>query len=476
MRALALTAVLTLCACTSPMGSTACTECAGACVETLSDSDNCGTCGNACAAGTRCENGTCVVTCSETTCGNACVDLQSDPLNCGACANACAMAHAGAACVAGLCSHAPCDEGWSDCDFDVTNGCETPAAVCYQSVCGTFPDGGPHSCYLIAANIDATRVLVSSTDDFGEGGQDGVQQYLVVTPATHAAQRIALAGLSDAGIQVEGVTLSGDGSTAAFWVYDFTDFSEHMRVVDVSTDATSEIYNDGGFALPQPGSPMLSYDGRYLAVSGNCDLTGDSDFVACVARYDLTTGAPQVAYWNDTPIFACQMSGDGQIITLLSQFASVETIDMRDTDAGFMSVLDSFDGGEQLFEPTSLVLSFDGGVIAFAIPPPDGASASEIFVVKNGSLVATQGLGPAPISGAYPTLSNDGRVLAVDYFSGTPGACYALDLVTGAPLEIGDPQFVNCFGTLSGDGRSLLTIDSAGISPAQIRIVRVNRP
>jgi hypothetical protein len=35
-------------------------ECGGSCVDTTSDSNHCGTCGNVCGSGTRCRNGMCV--------------------------------------------------------------------------------------------------------------------------------------------------------------------------------------------------------------------------------------------------------------------------------------------------------------------------------------------------------------------------------------------------------------------------------
>ena len=71
----------------------------GCCVDPLTDSNNCGSCGNKCAPDDTCEAGTCKgcgVSCpaGETCChySNApslCVDLSTDPNNCGSCGNQC---------------------------------------------------------------------------------------------------------------------------------------------------------------------------------------------------------------------------------------------------------------------------------------------------------------------------------------------------------------------------------------------------
>ncbi len=91
------------------------TTCGTACVDTQTDANNCGACGDACPSGESCvagactapaacttdaecpsgdvcTNGACVpeTTCALTTCGTQCVDTQTDAANCGACGVACA--------------------------------------------------------------------------------------------------------------------------------------------------------------------------------------------------------------------------------------------------------------------------------------------------------------------------------------------------------------------------------------------------
>ncbi|MCC7534712.1 MAG: hypothetical protein IT379_00785, partial [Deltaproteobacteria bacterium] len=52
-------------------------RCDGACTDVRSDARHCGACGNACAPGQACENGACVVNCTDpqTRCGDSCVVL-----------------------------------------------------------------------------------------------------------------------------------------------------------------------------------------------------------------------------------------------------------------------------------------------------------------------------------------------------------------------------------------------------------------
>ena len=135
--------------------------CASGCVDTQTDSQNCGYCGNACYGGLACVGGTCTaLTCTASTetapcavdggagncCSSSCVDLETDPHNCGDCGHGCAgsttcahggcgvdtcdASHAGAPCHLadglGLC----CAAGCVDTDSDPQNcgGCGLPCA------------------------------------------------------------------------------------------------------------------------------------------------------------------------------------------------------------------------------------------------------------------------------------------------------------------------------------------------------------
>jgi cysteine-rich repeat protein len=108
-RALAVAAFCALTACTPPSTEEECAsgqgDCSGVCRDLRSDKQNCGACGNTCAAGFTCEAGSCkapVVTCGpeQTNCSGACRLLQSDTQNCGACGNVCPT---GNTCTGGRC-------------------------------------------------------------------------------------------------------------------------------------------------------------------------------------------------------------------------------------------------------------------------------------------------------------------------------------------------------------------------------------
>jgi hypothetical protein len=101
-------------------------SCGGHCVDVLSDRANCGGCGIACGTGQVCANGLCAADCiaGQTACGGACRDLANDPANCGACGNACPRPANATAFCSTRCAF-QCLAGFGDCDGDAANGCET---------------------------------------------------------------------------------------------------------------------------------------------------------------------------------------------------------------------------------------------------------------------------------------------------------------------------------------------------------------
>ncbi len=94
--------------------------------------------------------------CSQTTCGNKCVDTQTDPENCGNCGNDCAMlphvaTSTGVTCSAGVCSIPPsaCQSGFIHCSSSAQAGCETSLASPQScGSCTTMCSGNTSLCEL----------------------------------------------------------------------------------------------------------------------------------------------------------------------------------------------------------------------------------------------------------------------------------------------------------------------------------------
>ncbi len=130
-----------VCAC---RGNTA--SCNGQCVDTRSDSTNCGGCGAACPAGQACKNGVCSCPGGTELCSGSCIATGSDLLNCGGCGIGCAL---GQVCQIGRCrcpggtalcggSCIPTDADPNNCGgcgivCSATSPCSAP--ICSAGVC-----------------------------------------------------------------------------------------------------------------------------------------------------------------------------------------------------------------------------------------------------------------------------------------------------------------------------------------------------
>jgi hypothetical protein len=107
------------------------------CEASLSTVTNCGSCGIACSNAngtTKCSSGTCSPTCNAgwASCDgngtNGCeASIVTSTSNCGSCGKACTNAHGSTSCINGVCVPV-CAAGWSNCDSNATNGCETNTA------------------------------------------------------------------------------------------------------------------------------------------------------------------------------------------------------------------------------------------------------------------------------------------------------------------------------------------------------------
>ena len=111
--------------------------CNGACIDTLSDDLNCGTCGQRCSGGTFCDQGVCeskqlacvapFVDCNGDPSDNCETDTDRNRVNCGACGNVCPMSYRGGSdlgCRQGVCAYV-CNGGFHDCNGSPVDGCES---------------------------------------------------------------------------------------------------------------------------------------------------------------------------------------------------------------------------------------------------------------------------------------------------------------------------------------------------------------
>ena len=110
----------------------------------------------------NCPSGVCECGGSLTSCGALCIDTDSDAQHCGSCGNVCGpQPNAAGACAAGACG-LTCNPGWGDCDNTVSTGCEADlswdAANC--GACGNTCASGL-SC-IAAACVDASALQIDN--------------------------------------------------------------------------------------------------------------------------------------------------------------------------------------------------------------------------------------------------------------------------------------------------------------------------
>jgi hypothetical protein len=101
-------------------------------------------------------------------------DLESDIEHCGDCATSCALAHADVACNARKCAFVGCVTGYTDCDGDETNGCETNIAADPQNCgsCGnacTAPAGKTATCTASTCGVSDCAAPLADCDQDGTG-------------------------------------------------------------------------------------------------------------------------------------------------------------------------------------------------------------------------------------------------------------------------------------------------------------------
>ncbi|MBL8679786.1 MAG: hypothetical protein JNK05_11500 [Myxococcales bacterium] len=135
-------------------------------LDTSSSADNCGRCGNACAASVnstaRCVMGLCALQCNSgfADCdrmpGNGCeADTQRSTMTCGTCGTVCPSAPNGAPqCSSGMCG-VQCTAGFGNCDMNNANGCELDLRSDTNNcgTCGTRCAGGANATEQCSAGM-----------------------------------------------------------------------------------------------------------------------------------------------------------------------------------------------------------------------------------------------------------------------------------------------------------------------------------
>ena len=108
--------------------------CSSGCKDLSTDQQNCGTCGNACAAGQSCQGGQCLCSAGLLACAGSCV--ASDATHCGSCTTMCA---GGQVCAANACA-ASCPTGQAQC---ADGACVPPngGTALHCGGCNPCPDG-----------------------------------------------------------------------------------------------------------------------------------------------------------------------------------------------------------------------------------------------------------------------------------------------------------------------------------------------
>jgi hypothetical protein len=96
------------------------TQCGASCVDTLSDRDNCGDCGQRCPDAQMCVQGVCQNECpqGQLRCDNVCVNLNTSQTHCGSCGRACPT---GLVCTLGRCE-VECGPQYARCERTLPDG------------------------------------------------------------------------------------------------------------------------------------------------------------------------------------------------------------------------------------------------------------------------------------------------------------------------------------------------------------------
>ncbi len=105
-------------------------------VDSSSDPNNCGSCGNKCPSGQPCYDGACGCPSGYALCDGQCTNIAQDNQHCGACGSECPWVDAPCGskdlppntytnCNNGQCAQFVCYSGYADCNGDMKHGCDS---------------------------------------------------------------------------------------------------------------------------------------------------------------------------------------------------------------------------------------------------------------------------------------------------------------------------------------------------------------
>lgn len=370
-------------------------DCGGATPSCNTSTHQCQGCGNDtdCDSGKICANGSCVEGCSATQacadaskscCDGGCLDLSTDVENCGSCGDACnAYANAASACEAGSCKIGPCDAGFTDCDGDANNGCETTGS------CVCTP-GATQPCYDGPAGTENVGTCVGGTQTCNAEGTD----FGACTGQVLPKKEVCANGLDETcnGAVDDVPDLDGDG-----WTECDGDCCELLS--DCSKPAAvnpgayefpgNSVDDDCDSATPDTAATACSTAAIFSGVTADdvaraidlCQFTTDTPPLAqkkwgvIKAEFLLANGSPpnatQLSNIQQAQAAILQDYGTGGIVPKLGPtFAGLSSGRMRDQgDVGFSGTSNSFGSASQ---PPPAYLAAHAG----ALPSSTGCSGA----------------------------------------------------------------------------------------------------
>ncbi|MEZ4391011.1 MAG: MXAN_6577-like cysteine-rich protein [Polyangiales bacterium] len=271
--------------------------CSGVCVNLMTNSANCGSCGNGCPSGRSCVTGACACPLGQSSCGSACVNLSSNTQNCGSCGNACPS---GQVCRTGSCQ-ATCASGSTLCGTqcvttgDDPNNCGGCGNVCPS---GNICSSGQCVPVVTIDQIgcaDGTREAFVNRTSFPQiAGCSGAWSLPGIFPAIPAStmSQCATLGNSSTTAPANGMGCASSNLCARGW-HICNGGEIRTRTMNMGCTATTDYPASSFFAAAVSGTGCFVCALRSNTMTGsactslncaqNCQESGDlnNDFFGC---------------------------------------------------------------------------------------------------------------------------------------------------------------------------------------------------